>query len=57
MNLPHTGFSTAARALYCIGLLGSYIIQVIPALEIIEKTTCFRKIPSAPIWPGVSSSY
>eukprot|EP00347_Sterkiella_histriomuscorum_P020215 403338649 len=53
LNLPNNGVSNLARIMYCFGLMGSYPIQVIPALEIIEKTTCFMKIPSAPIWPGL----
>ncbi|CDW75794.1 UNKNOWN [Stylonychia lemnae] len=55
LNLPHNSISNAARAFYCIGLMGSYPIQVIPALEIIEKTKCFIKIPTAPIFPGVNN--
>lgn len=32
LNLPHDGLTTSVQLLYCIGLLGSYPMQVMPAL-------------------------
>lgn len=32
LNLPHDGLTSSVQLLYCIGLLGSYPMQVMPAL-------------------------
>jgi proton-coupled amino acid transporter len=54
MNLPNTGISSFARIMYCFGLIGSYPIQLIPALEIIEKTTVYMKLPNPSLCPRVN---
>lgn len=41
MNLPHNGLTLTVQVLYCFGLLGSYPMQVIPAIDITEKTSWF----------------
>jgi proton-coupled amino acid transporter len=46
MNLPHDNLTSTVQLLYCLGLLGSYPIQVIPAFDIVESSKCFEKFPS-----------
>ena len=46
MNLPHDNLTSTVQLLYCFGLLGSYPMQVIPAIDITEKTECFTKSPN-----------
>lgn len=41
MNLPHNNLTTSVQLLYCFGLLGSYPMQVLPAIDITEKTNLF----------------
>ena len=46
MNLPHDNLTSSVQLLYCLGLLGSFPMQVMPAIDITEKTECFRKLPN-----------
>ena len=46
MNLPHDNLTSSVQLLYCLGLLGSYPIQVIPAFDIVESSNFFDKLPS-----------
>jgi amino acid permease len=46
MNLPHDNLTSSVQLLYCLGLLGSFPIQVIPAIDITEKSKCFNALPS-----------
>lgn len=41
MNLPHNNLTSAVQMFYCFGLLGSYPMQVLPAIDITEKTQAF----------------
>ena len=41
MNLPHDNLTSSVQLLYCLGLLGSFPLQAIPAIDISEKTKCF----------------
>jgi hypothetical protein len=41
MNLPHDNLTSSVQMLYCLGLLGSYPMQMMPAIDITEKTLCF----------------
>ena len=36
LNLPHDNLSITIQILYCFGLLASYPIQMMPAIEISE---------------------
>ena len=46
LNLPHDSLTSSVQLLYCFGLLGSYPMQVMPALNIMEKTRCFDECSS-----------
>ena len=46
LNLPHDSLTSSVQLLYCFGLLGSYPMQVMPALNIVEKTRCFEECGS-----------
>ena len=46
LNLPHDNLTSSVQLLYCFGLLGSYPMQVMPALNIVEKTECFGSCPA-----------
>ena len=43
MNLPHDNLTSSMQLIYCLGLLGTFPIQAIPAVDISEKTKCFRE--------------
>lgn len=43
MNMPHNNLTSTVQLLYCFGLLGSYPMQVMPAIDITEKTQIFLK--------------
>ena len=53
LNLPHNNVTMAARVLYSFGLLGSYPLQMLPALEIQEKTSMFLSLPNFSKYPRV----
>ena len=44
MNLPHDNLTSSVQLLYCLGLLGTYIPQAMPAIDIIEKTQIFKNL-------------
>jgi amino acid permease len=46
LNLPHDNLTSTVQLIYCIGLLGSYPMQVIPAIDITEKTRWFLESPN-----------
>ena len=46
LNLPHDNLTSTVQLVYCIGLLGSYPMQVIPAIDITEKTRWFLESPN-----------
>ena len=46
MNLPHDNLTSSVQLLYCLGLLGSFPLQAIPAIDISEKTKCFSESPN-----------
>jgi proton-coupled amino acid transporter len=46
MNLPHDNLTSSVQLMYCLGLLGSFPMQVIPAFDITEKTACYGRLPS-----------
>lgn len=46
LNLPHDNLTSTVQLMYCIGLLGSYPMQVIPAIDITEKTSWFLNSPN-----------
>lgn len=46
MNLPHNNLTTTVQLLYCIGLLGSFPMQCMPAIYITEATNLFTKSPN-----------
>jgi len=41
MNLPHNNLTLSVQLLYCFGLLGSFPMQILPAIDITEKTEMF----------------
>lgn len=41
MNLPHDNLTSTVQLLYCFGLLGSFPMQIIPAIDITEKSKLF----------------
>ena len=43
MNLPHDNLTSSMQLIYCLGLLGTFPIQAIPAVDISEKTKCFQE--------------
>ena len=43
MNLPHNNLTSAVQLLYCLGLLGSYPIQILPAIDITENSKAFKE--------------
>jgi solute carrier family 36 (proton-coupled amino acid transporter) len=45
MNLPHDNLTSSVQLLYCLGLLGSFPMQMMPAIDITEKTQGFERIP------------
>jgi proton-coupled amino acid transporter len=55
LNLPHNNVTMAARLMYSLGLLCSYPLQVMPAFEISEKTSCFEKLPQHQKYPRLKS--
>ena len=46
MNLPHDNLTSSVQLLYCLGLLGSYPIQVVPAIDVTEKMPWFVNSPN-----------
>lgn len=45
LNLPHDNLTSTVQLMYCLALLGSYPLQIIPAIDITEKTKCFQSLP------------
>lgn len=45
LNLPHDNLTSTVQLMYCLALLGSYPLQIIPAIDITEKTQCFQALP------------
>lgn len=45
LNLPHDNLTSTAQLMYCLALLGSYPLQIMPAIDITEKTLCFQSLP------------
>ena len=43
MNLPHNNLTTSVQLLYCLGLLGSFPMQAMPAIYITEASGLFTK--------------
>ena len=41
LNLPHDDLTSTVQLIYCLALLGSYPLQIIPAIDITEKTQFF----------------
>ena len=46
MNLPHDNLTSTVQLLYCLGLLGTYPMQAMPAINISEKTSWFINSPN-----------
>ena len=46
MNLPHDNLTSSVQLLYCLGLLGSFPMQILPAIDITEKTESFKNLPN-----------
>ena len=46
MNLPHDNLTTTVQIVYCLGLLGTYPMQIVPALDITEKGKLFTSTPN-----------
>ena len=46
MNLPHDNLTTTVQIVYCLGLLGTYPMQIVPALDITEKGSLFTNTPN-----------
>lgn len=46
MNLPHDNLTSSVQLLYCFGLLGSFPMQLIPAIDITEKSSAFVNSPN-----------
>jgi len=45
LNLPHDDLTSTVQLIYCLALLGSYPLQIIPAIDITEKTNFFQNMP------------
>ena len=46
LNLPHENLTSIVQLFYCLGLLCTYPIMLLPAISIVEKTEFFDKIPT-----------
>jgi amino acid permease len=46
MNLPHDNLTSTVQLVYCLALLGSYPLQVIPAIDITENAGFFVTSPN-----------
>jgi len=53
LNLPHDNLTSLVQLCYSLGLLCSYPMQIIPAVDISEKTRAFERLPTAKIFPRV----
>ena len=55
LNLPHDNLTSLVQLFYSVGLLCTYPMQIIPAIEISEKTDAFNKLPTSPKFPVLKS--
>lgn len=46
MNLPHDNLTTTVQIVYCLGLLGTFPMQIVPAFDITEKGNLFKNTPN-----------
>ena len=46
LNLPHDNLATTIQILYAFAMLGTYPMQVLPALALLENTEFFSSLPS-----------
>ena len=41
LNLPHDNLTSSMQLIYCLGLLGTFPMQIVPTFDISEKASCF----------------
>ena len=55
LNLPHDNLTSFVQLCYSVGLLCSYPMQVIPAIDIAEKGSFYEKLPTWDKFPRIKS--
>lgn len=46
LNLPHNAVTLFIQLAYCAGLFGTYPMQMIPLIDVIEKSQYYRMLPN-----------
>ena len=49
LNLPNNSLTLGVRLTYCLCLLGTYPVQFVPIIDLIEQSKCYKSLPNLSI--------